>query len=42
MEDEQEAEISAADCQDVSLAEVLKRVGEITAAISSRKGNIDW
>ena len=37
MEDGEEAEISAADCEDVSLTEVLKRVGRIMAAISRRK-----
>lgn len=37
MEDGEEAEISAADCEDVSLGEVLKRVGRIMGAISRRK-----
>ena len=35
--DGEEAEISAADCQDVSLTEVLKRVDRITGAISRGK-----
>ena len=35
--DGEEAEISAADCQDVSLTEVLKKVEEIRGAISLRK-----
>ena len=33
MQTGEEAEISAADCQDVSLTEVLKRVGKIMDAI---------
>ena len=37
MENGEEAEISAADCEDVSLTEVLKRVGRIVAAISRGK-----
>ena len=37
MEDGEEAEISAADCEDVLLTEVLKRVGRIVAAISRGK-----
>lgn len=37
MEDGEEAEISAADCKDVSLTEVLKRVGRIVGAVSRRK-----
>ena len=37
MEDGEEAEISAADCENVSLTEVLKRVGRIVAAISRVK-----
>ena len=37
MEDGEEAEIAAADCENVSLSEVLQRVGRIVAAISRGK-----
>ena len=37
IENGEEAEISAADCEDVSLTEVLRRVGRIVAAISRGK-----
>ena len=39
-EDGEEAEVSAADCQDVSLTEVLKRVGKIRGATSRGKKEI--
>ena len=37
MENGEEAEISAADCEDVSLTEVLKRVGRLVAAVTREK-----
>ena len=37
MENGEMAEISAADCEDVSLTEVLNRVGRLVAAVNREK-----
>ena len=37
MENGEVAEISAADCEDVSLTQVLKRVGNIVAVVNREK-----